>query len=121
MTTALESVRAALVDDAGVTAALADRIFPKQAAQDEFFPFAVLDTSHVKITNTLGGWGGLDICEVSVEVWANSYTDAAAFALLCRRALEAVGFLCTGPATSFVDNNVSPPEFCEGWIIQAFQ
>lgn len=121
MTTALESVRAALIADSSVAAAIGTRIFPKQANQDTAFPYALLDTEHVKIENTLGGWASLDICDVSVEVWANSYTDAAAFALTCRRALEAVGFLCAGPTAPVVDNSISPPEFCEGWIFQAFQ
>lgn len=121
MTTALESVRAALIANSSVTTAIGTRLFPKQANQDIPFPYAVLDTEHTKVTNTLTGWAGLDICEVSVEIWANSYTDATAFALTCRRSLEADGFLCTGPTAGVADNSVSPPEFCEGWIFQAFQ
>jgi len=119
--TALESITAALGANSGVTALLADRIMPKQGAQDSPFPYALLDTPQTKIVNHLTGFGGLDICEVSVEVWANSYTEAAAIALTCRRALEAAGFLCTGQTSGVVDNSVTPPEFCEGWMFQAFQ
>jgi hypothetical protein len=121
VTTALESVHAALGASSNVVAVLGDRIEPKQAAQNETFPYALLDTSHTHIFNTLGGYGGLDICEVNVEVWANTYTDAVAIALTCRRALEAAGFICVGQTPSVADNDVSPPEFCEGWIVQASQ
>lgn len=121
MTTALETVRIALVADAGVAALLADRIEPMQANQNETFPYALLDTTHTKVFNGLSGFTGVDICEVSLYVWANTYTDATAIALTCRRALEAVGFLCVGPTPDLADNEVSPPEFCAGWIFQAYQ
>lgn len=121
MTTALESVRAALVADPTVTARLSTRISPKQAPQNQQLPYAVLATTHTKIVNHLLGFGGLDICEVMLEVWAATFTDAAAIALVGRRALEAAGFLCLEQTPDLVDNEISPPEFCSGWVFQAFQ
>lgn len=121
MTTALESVHAALVADGNVTAALAGRITPVVAPQNQATPYAVLDTTHTHVFNNLGGFAGLDICEVAVEVWAQSFTDAAANALICRRALEAVGFLCLDQLPDQVDDEISPQEFGAGWLFQASQ
>lgn len=119
--TALESVRAALVADATVSAALDVRITPVVAPQNQPTPYAVLDVPHVKIVNHLGGFGGLDICEVSVQVWAQSFTASAATALACRRALEAAGFLCLEQMPDLKDDDIAPPEFGSGWVFQAFQ
>lgn len=119
--TALESVRAALVADSGVTDALAQAIYPLQAPQGQAVPYAILDTTHTHTFNALGGFAGLDLCQVALEVWSGSFTDAAAIALTCRRALEAAGFLCVDQVPDLVDDDVSPNEFRSGWVFQASQ
>lgn len=119
--TALESIRAALVADAGITAALADRITPINAADGSVFPYATLDTDHVAPQNALGGFAGLDICAVMLEVWAETFTDADAIAFSCRRVLEAAGFQCTGDSQSLRDASFTPGAFMSGWVFRAFQ
>lgn len=121
MTTALEKVFQTLTADSAVTALVGQNIEPLEVTPGTAPPYIVTDTVVTRPFNHLGGWAGLDLCEVSVEAWATSYTAAKAVADQCRKTLEAAGFTCLRQLDDTADNDISPGLESSGYVFHVFQ
>jgi hypothetical protein len=96
----IEVVRAILVDDAAVSALVADRVSPLERKELNY-PAIVLTGSSAP-ANTLTGWGGRDHVTVTVAYWDRTYTGAHDVANTGRAALEAAGLLVQSEQDEFV-------------------
>ena len=86
---AVQTIRDALVADAGVTALVGQRVSPILKAQDTTLPAITLQRISIVPQNHLTGDGDLDYGRVQLDVWATTYVEARSVADACRTALAA--------------------------------
>jgi hypothetical protein len=77
-----------LSDTAGVTALVSTRIYPDIATQGAVYPFVVYSVEGTLPTDTKDGPSGLDVVQVAVMIYANTYTAAQDIAGAVRTALD---------------------------------
>lgn len=117
---ALSETVAVLLADAGVQAKVSDRVYPLQAGQDQTTPYVIVTETVTDPQNHLLGPSGLDRCEVDVNCWARTFSDAEDVAAACRTAMESAGHLCIGRITDFFDGTLDPSFFRSGRIYQVW-
>lgn len=77
-----------LSNAAPVTALVSNRIFPDIATHDAVYPFIVYGVEGVQPSDTKDGPSGLDVVQVAVMVYANTYSAAQDIAAKARTALD---------------------------------
>jgi len=77
-----------LSDAAGVTALVSTRIYPDIATQGAVYPFVVYSVENTLPSDTKDGVSGLDVVQLAVMIYANTYTSAQDIAGAVRTALD---------------------------------
>ncbi len=103
------AVRALLIADAAVGAAVGTKVFPIEAPQDTAYPYVTYQLISDPAAGVMGGPSGYHDAHIQITAWATGYEAARALASKCRVALDAKhgnyggvnvnGILCTNRGT----------------------
>lgn len=83
-----KAIYSILSNAAPVTALVSTRIYPDIATVDAVYPFVVYSVENTLPTDTKDGPSGLDVVQVAVMIYANTYTSAQDIAGAVRTALD---------------------------------
>jgi hypothetical protein len=83
-----KAIYSLLSNAAGLTALVSTRIFPDMATQTSAYPFVVYSIEGQQPSDTKDGVSGLDIVQVAVMIYANTYTSAQDIGAQVRAALD---------------------------------
>lgn len=85
-----------LSNAAPVTALVSTRIYPDIATADAAYPFVVYSVENTLPSDTKDGVSGLDVVQIAVMIYANTYTAAQDIAGAVRTALDRVSGTYSG-------------------------
>ena len=85
-----KAIYALLNGSTALTTIVSNRIFPDMATQTAVYPFVIYTVEGTTPTDTKDGVSVLDVVDVAVMAFANTYTQAQEVAGLVRTALDRV-------------------------------